>query len=109
MTAFNVTNSLFELLRQCRQCARETSWVTTELHSCAKDDPVFTHTPPPACCRIYNPVFIYEELMSSNKTTHFRLLVLIITELYFNLHRHNDVLDGVCGLRMSVNRFVPRK
>lgn len=32
---------------------------TAELHSCAKDDPVFTHTPLPACCRIYNPVFIY--------------------------------------------------
>lgn len=35
------------------------SWVTTELHLCAKDEAVFTLLSPlPACCCFYNLVFI---------------------------------------------------
>lgn len=30
----------------------ETCWVATELHTCAKDEPVFARTPLPACCLI---------------------------------------------------------
>lgn len=58
------------------QRTRETRWVTSELHSCAKDDPVFTHTPLPARCLSYNGVVIYQELIFVKAKLHI-LLVLI--------------------------------